>query len=224
MTKSFPRTVKYILFDLDGTLADTGPDMAYALNQLRQARGLPPLEYGMIRPVVSLGGAAMIYLAFNLTAADPEFETTRRDFLDIYRQNIYRHTRLFAGMDQVLDTLEANHSRWGIVTNKPGWLTAPLLKAMKLDGRAGCVVSGDTLPYNKPRPEPLLHACGIMGCQPVDTAYIGDARRDIEAGKNAGMTTAVARYGYIETGELPDTWGADTVIDQPVQILEWLRI
>ena len=223
MTEPLSRSIKHILFDLDGTLADTAPDMAFALNKLRQQRGKPPLEFDKIRPVVSLGGAAMIKLAFNLTVDDTEFEALRKNFLEIYSQNIFRNTRLFPGMDHVLDTLEANNCQWGIVTNKPGWLTGPLLEAMELDNRASCVISGDTLPYNKPRPEPLLHACSLMDCSPGDTVYIGDARRDIEAGKNAGMSTIIARYGYIENGEVPDTWGADVIIDTPLEILEWLK-
>jgi len=215
-------SVNHVLFDLDGTLADTAPDLAYALNQVRREYGEPPLAYMKIRSVVSLGGAAMIKLAFAKSPGDSGYDQIRTRFLDIYLENILRETRLFPGIERVLDTLESEDRNWGIVTNKPGWLTDPLLEKMKLSKRAGCVISGDTLPFSKPHPEPLLHACRLMNCLPAETVYIGDAKRDIEAGKNAGMPTVIAGYGYIEEDTALDSWGANLIINSPIEILEWL--
>jgi len=216
-------SVNHVLFDLDGTLADTAPDLAFALNQVLREYGQAPLAYMKIRSVVSLGGAAMINLAFAKSPGDSGYDQIRTRFLDIYHQNILRETRLFPGMERVLDTLEAEDRNWGIVTNKPGWLTDPLLEKMKLSKRAGCVISGDTLPFSKPHPEPLLHACRLMNCLPAETVYIGDAQRDIEAGKNAGMPTMIAGYGYIEEDTALDSWGANLIINSPIEILEWLN-
>lgn len=215
--------IKYVLFDLDGTLADTAPDLAAALNRMLADHGRPPLDYTRIRPVVSLGGTAMIQLAFGKTETDPEFPLLRKNFLDLYHRNICCHTRLFPGMAEVLDALENGGYRWGIVTNKPGWLTMPLLEVLELHGRAACVISGDTLPQRKPSPEPLLYACSLMGGTPAETIYVGDARRDIEAGINAGIPTVIARYGYLDDNDLIDDWGADHVIDSPLELLSWLR-
>ena len=123
-----------------------------------------------------------------------------------------------------MDQLEVNRYRWGIVTNKPGWLTTPLLALLGLSKRPGCVVSGDTLPQRKPHPAPLLHACQLLDLEPDSAVYVGDAQRDIEAGKNAGMKTIIARYGYISSDEKPDNWGADSIIDSPVELLSWLEL
>ncbi len=215
---------KHILFDLDGTVADTAPDLAHALNLLRQEHAKDPLEFRHIRPVVSIGAAAMIKLAFNSTERDPDFETLRARLLEIYSKNICRHTSLFPGMASVLDHLDNHSRRWGIVTNKPGWLTVPLLDALDLTQRASCIVSGDSLPQRKPNPEPLLHACKLMGCTPANTIYIGDADTDIKAGLNAGMATGVASYGYLDSEANPQSWGADMLFETPLDILEWLQM
>lgn len=212
-----------VLFDLDGTLADTAPDLVHALNLLRLENSLPALDFAAIRPLVSIGAAAMVRFAFSIDERNLQFEPLRQRFLTLYSDNICKHTRLFPGMEQVLDFLDADQRRWGIVTNKPGWLTQPLLKAMGLSTRTTCVVSGDTLTARKPSPEPLLHACLLLTCSPERTIYIGDALTDISAGLNAGMTTGVARYGYIEADNSPDTWGAHYIFEQPVDILEWLQ-
>jgi phosphoglycolate phosphatase len=216
--------ISSVLFDLDGTLIDTAPDLSYALNLLREEHGMPPIDYEKFRNVVSLGGTAMIRMGFNINSTDPQFHDIRSQFLDLYSQNIYRSSRLFDGMDQVLHILDSQKINWGIVTNKPGWLTSPLLKKMQLDSRAICVISGDTLPYAKPHPEPLLHACKIMNCSPVNALYVGDAKRDIEAGVNAGMSTMIAAYGYIEEHAQLDEWGANAIVDSPLQILDRINI
>lgn len=217
------RHAGHILFDLDGTLVDTAPDLAFALNRTLAKRGMEPLPLETIRPSVSLGGMAMVKLGFGLDEGDPGFEAVRNEFLETYRDNLSCRSRLFPGMEQVLDRLEHIKASWGIVTNKPGWLTEPLAQALQLDRRTACIVSGDTLEQRKPHPAPLLHACELLQCSPGATVYVGDARRDIEAGANAGMMTLVAAYGYIETSENPADWGADGMVESPEEILSWVR-
>lgn len=215
--------VTTVLFDLDGTLLDTAPDLANALNAVLQANGRPPLAYEAIRPVVSHGGRALIELGFGLTPGEPEFEPLRRQLLRHYQDHIADHTRLFPGMDRVLRTLGERGIGWGVVTNKPGWLTVPLLQRLDLARHARCVVSGDTLDQRKPHPAPLLHACELSGAAPGECLYVGDAKRDIEAGHRAGMRTLVAMFGYLMEADRPERWGADALIHQPGEILDWLE-
>ena len=195
--------IEHILFDLDGTLADTADDLANALNAIRLKYELTTLPKEIIRPTVSLGGNAMIKLAFDLEEGDTGFESIRDEFLNHYRANIAHETRLFEGMEELLLALESENKPWGIVTNKPSWLTDPLVEAMCLDERAACVISGDTLEHRKPHPAPILHACKLMHADPATTIYIGDAQRDIEAGRRAGTKTLIALYGYIDDGDDP---------------------
>ncbi len=211
-----------VLFDLDGTFADTAPDMAYALNLQLRASGREPLPFERIRPHVSHGARAMIRLGFGLTPEEPEFERLRGEFLEIYRAHLVRETSLFPGIEQLTHRLDARGTPWGIVTNKPGWLTDPLVRSLGLDGRPGCVVSGDTTPNAKPHPEPILHACRILGADPARTWYVGDAERDIVAGKAAGARTLVALFGYLGEEEAPETWGADGLIADPLDVLDWI--
>ena len=215
--------VNCVLFDLDGTLVDTAPDMANALNRTLVNHGRPPLAFEAIRPSVSLGGVALVKLAFSLDEADPALSPLREEFLAIYRDNLSRESRLFPGMEQVLAGLEGINACWGIVTNKPGWLTNPLMQDLQLDARSGCIVSGDTLEQRKPHPAPLLHACELLQRNPEETVYVGDARRDVEAGASAGMTTLVAAWGYIDKAENPEDWGADGLVQSPEEILSWVR-
>ena len=217
-------TITTVLFDLDGTLADTGPDLADALNVVLAERNQPTLPYDRVRPHVSHGANAMLKLGFGLTPDHDGFLPLRERFLAIYRDNIARHTRLFPGMDTVLDTLEARQLRWGVVTNKPGWLTEPLMRELGLAHRAACIVSGDTTANRKPHPEPMLYACRVTASLAPQCLYIGDARRDIEAGRRAGMATLAALFGYIGEDDLPEQWGADDMIEKPEQILEWLAL
>ena len=216
--------ISCVLFDLDGTLVDTAPDMANALNRTLVNHGRQPLAFETIRPSVSLGGVALVKLAFELDEADPELERLREEFLAIYRDNLSRESCLFPGMERVLAGLEEISASWGIVTNKPAWLTNPLMHDLQLDARTCCIVSGDTLEQRKPHPAPLLHACELLQCNPGETVYVGDARRDIEAGASAGMTTLVAAYGYIDKADNPDDWGADGLVDSPEEILAWVRV
>ncbi len=218
-----PNHTSTVLFDLDGTLLDTAPDLAAALNATLQLNERAALPFDMIRPVVSHGGRALIELGFGLDPQHPEFEPLRKQLLDLYQANIAVHTALFPGMAEVLDELEHRGIRWGVVTNKPGWLTEPLLDALALDSRAACIVSGDTLKERKPHPAPLLHACKLAGCQPGETLYVGDAERDIEAGRNAGMRTLVALFGYLMEHDRPEQWGADALIEHPADILHHVR-
>jgi phosphoglycolate phosphatase len=214
--------IRTVLFDLDGTLADTAPDLAYALNCVLEEQGCKPLPFETIRPVVSHGGIALIKLGFGIDEQAPEFQPLRRRLLDIYRNNIARETRLFEGMASLLETLEQRGLNWGVVTNKPGWLTEPLLEALELKSRAATIVSGDTLSERKPHPAPMLLACEQAGSDAAHCLYIGDAERDIEAGRNAGMRTLVALFGYIGEQDQPAHWQADGMVEHALGILDWL--
>lgn len=211
-----------ILFDLDGTLLDTAPDLADALNAVLAENQRSPLPFEDIRPMVSHGGVALIKLGFNIDSSDPAFAPLRQRLLDVYRENISRRTQPFPGISKLLDSIEQRGLNWGIVTNKPGWLTEPLLKDLGLFDRAACVVSGDTLEERKPHPAPMLHASELANSRPEHCVYIGDAQRDIEAGNNAGMQTLVALFGYIRKHDDPYSWNASSLIEQPGDLLVWL--
>jgi len=214
--------IQTVLFDLDGTLLDTAPDLALALNTVLMEHQREPLPFEQIRPWVSQGGRVLIRRGFNLTEENPLFESLRQRFLKVYAENLTQQTDLFAGMANVLETLEKWQIQWGVVTNKPAWLTNPLLEALGLAKRSICNVSGDTLPLNKPHPAPLLHACQLAKSLPSQCIYVGDALRDIEAGQRAGMRTVVALYGYLDSHEQPAAWGATTMINQPLELLTWM--
>jgi len=216
--------IKTVLFDLDGTLADTAGDLASALNATLENEGQSPLEYEKIRPHVSHGGIALLKLAFKIPVDDPEFERLRNFFLAFYQRNICRLTKLFDGMDEVLSAFENAGIKWGIVTNKPGYLTNPLVKAMTFPGQPVCIVSGDTTDNRKPHPEPMIHACTLANSRPEECLYVGDAERDIAAGHAAGMNTIIALYGYINNEDKPETWGADGFISKPKDLLSLLSI
>ena len=212
-----------VLFDLDGTLIDTAPDMISALNELRAEDGLDALPYAVARTQVSHGSSGLVSLAFP-AASGSAFETLRSRFLALYNDRLADETRLFDGCEEVLDALESQGRPWGIVTNKPGFLTLPLLAALDLSARAGCVVSGDTLPQRKPHPAPLLHAATLLGVAPQHCLYVGDAERDIQSARAAGMTVIVARYGYLGPDDDPDAWAPDGEIDAPTDLLDWLGL
>ncbi len=214
--------IEGVLFDLDGTLADTAPDLAYALNQTLLANHKPVLPFENIRPVVSHGGIAMIRLAFNIGPEDEDYLEIREQFLQTYLQNIATHTRLFAGMEGLLTELEARNIPWGVVTNKPGWLTDPLMAALALTNRAATIVSGDTVAKAKPHPDPLFHACEQADLNPGNCIYVGDAERDIQAGNAAGMKTVAALFGYIQKHDKPKEWMADVYINQPEDLIVYL--
>ena len=214
--------LRTVLFDLDGTLADTAPDISFALNTLLEEQGRPPLPYAVIRPVVSHGSNTLVTLAFGLQQKDAGFAPLKERFLAIYESHLAVDTCLFPGMAELLETLTAQGRNWGVVTNKPGWLTDPLLQQLGVAHRAACIISGDTTAHRKPHPAPMLLACRQAGSKPGQCVYIGDAQRDIEAGKNAGMYTLVARFGYIGADEQPQLWEADAMVDTPTAIMEWI--
>jgi phosphoglycolate phosphatase len=218
-----PCVIKTVLFDLDGTLADTAPDLAYALNAVLQEQGRKPLPYESIRPVVSHGGIALIKHGFGIDEKAEEFAALRQRLLEIYRENIARETRLFDGMAELLEQLEQRGLNWGVVTNKPAWLTEPLLEALGVKSRAAAVVSGDTLPERKPHPAPMLLACEQAGSDAAHCLYVGDAERDIAAGRNAGMHTLVALFGYLGETDFPEQWQADGMVESALEILDWLE-
>jgi phosphoglycolate phosphatase len=214
--------MKAVLFDLDGTLADTAPDLGHALNLQRQRHGLPPLPQDIIRPYASHGTRGLFEIGFDLTPADPRFEPMREEYLALYTANLCVHTRLFPGMAEVLAELEKLGIAWGVVTNKPARFTNPLLDLLGLGRRAASIISGDTCPQPKPHPEPLLTAARQIGVAPQACLYVGDAERDVEAAVAAGMTALIANYGYLGPADRPDTWGGHGRIDRPQDILSYL--
>jgi len=211
-----------VLFDLDGTLVDTAPDLGYALNLQLERHGKKTLSDATIRPVASHGSRGLIGLGFGITPNDDSFLSLRDEYLNLYDQVFTRSPKLFVGMDEVLSTLEKQKLKWGIVTNKPRRFTIPLVASMDLLSRAACVVSGDDAAKPKPSPETLLLACKEAQVNPEHCMYIGDAARDIEAGKAAGMKTVVALFGYIDKIDNPHEWGADAMIKSPADILNLL--
>ena len=211
-----------ILFDLDGTLADTAPDLAAAINWLRGVHGLAPVTYDLLRPFASAGARGMIGAAFGLAPADDGFETLRLAFLNRYENNIATTSRLFDGIPALLQTLDANAIPWGIVTNKAARFTMPLLTKIGLQ-QAACVISGDTTSYPKPHPAPLLEAARRLAIPAENCWYVGDDLRDIQAGIAAGMTTVAAAWGYCGALE-PASWNADVTMQTPSELLERVRM
>ena len=207
-----------VLFDLDGTLADTAPDLAAALNRVRAARALPALPLAELRPMASHGARGLLQVGFGVGPGDAEFETLRVEFLACYAQAICVHTRLYDGMQALLEALGQRALPWGIVTNKASALTTPLLDALALDPAPGCVVCGDTTARPKPAPDPLLHAAALLGVEATACVYLGDDLRDMQAARAAGMTAAAVAYGY-GAGSAPEQWGADFVLAHPGELL-----
>ncbi len=215
--------IKTVLFDLDGTLIDTAPDMAAALDTLCREEGQPVLPFEQVRPVVSNGSVALIKLAFGEVNDEHRLQHLKQRYLDIYEHNICIASTPFNGIEKVLDFIEQNGLNWGVVTNKPGWLTLPLMNNLQLSQRAATIVSGDTTENSKPHPDPMHHACDEANSNSDQCMYVGDHRRDIEAGNNAGMKTLVANYGYIDADEDVNAWGADAIINDPEEILLYLE-
>ena len=221
-SRAAPSPLAAVLFDLDGTLLDTAPDMIGALNTICAEEGISAVAYDRARCHVSNGAVGLLRLAF------PNFDPLQNPalhsrYLARYAQHLAVETRLFPHLDTLLDALDAAAIPWGVVTNKPKHLTEPLMAAVGLDLRSACTVSGDTLAERKPHPRPVLFALERIAADPARSIYVGDARRDIEAGRAAGTTTVAVRYGYVEPGQDPATWGADYVVDTPLELFALLK-
>ena len=211
-----------VLFDLDGTLADTAPDMARTVNLMRTIRGLDPVAPAVVRPHVSQGARGMIMSAFGVGTDHPDFAAMRAEFLELYAGNLCIDTHLFPGMGELLDRLDGEAVAWGVVTNKFERFAKPLVAALGLAGRAAVVIGGDTCARAKPFPDPLLFAASSMGVAPAATLYVGDDERDVQAARAAGMPVVVAGYGYLG-GTAPTLWKADAILDSPAHLDAWIR-
>ena len=216
--------INTILFDLDGTLVDTAPDLGHALNIQLKRHGKAPLSDDKIRPVASHGSRGLIGLGFSITPADANFMIMRDEYLGIYDTVFTRSPVLLPGIAELLKSIENAGLKWGIVTNKPRRFTQRLIESMGLQQRTACIVSGDDAPQPKPSPATLLMACEQIGAKPEQCVYVGDAERDIIAGKAAGMQTSVALFGYIDESDQPAEWGADSMIETPAELLKVLNI
>lgn len=207
------------LFDLDGTLVDTAPDLAGALNRMLARRGLAAVPLPLLRPVASSGARGMLGIGFGIGPGHADYESLRQEFFDEYESELLGESALFDGVEALLDALDARGLPWGIVTNKIARFTQPLVGLLGLDARAGCVVSGDTTPHPKPHPAPLIEAARQLSAPPARCIYVGDDERDIQAARSAGMGAIAAGYGYLGSGAPPSAWGADHIIDSPGALL-----
>ncbi len=213
-----------VLFDLDGTLLDSAPDLTHAMNRLRQEHGLPALPLATLRPVVGTGARGMLAVGLGVTPQDAEFESLRVRFLSFYAEQLLGESTLFAQVPQVLAELERAGVAWGIVTNKATRFAEPIVRGLNTLAGVQVLVCGDTTAHSKPHPEPLLHACRVLSVPPERTVYVGDDERDIVAGRAAGTHTIAAAWGYLGQGEPVATWGADVVHEHPRQLLNWLNL
>jgi 2-phosphoglycolate phosphatase len=213
-----------VLFDLDGTLVDSAPDLAGAANDLRAEHGLEALAYEVLRPLVGSGARGMVGAAFGARPGDEGYEALRTRFLDLYGGRLLRHTQVFDEVWLLIDTLERAGLRWGIVTNKAEHLALQVAGGLGLHPRAGALVGGDTTPHAKPHPAPLIEGARRLGVEPARCLYVGDDLRDIQAGRAAGMAPLAAAWGYLGAGEPVHAWGADAVLESPAGLLQWLRL
>ena len=239
MRNSANRAVGAVLFDLDGTLLDTAPDLMNALNYALASAGLSTIDDGSAKPYISGGARSMLAYALSkqkpLSKINPSVQAREADtehqalyeqlvdrMLSFYAMNLCGQTRFYDGVEKVLDTLHQHSIPFGVVTNKISRFTDPIIKALSIHHRTDCIISGDTTPEKKPHPKPLLEACERLEVNPNECVYIGDASRDIEAGRRAGMKTLAAAYGYIDTLEDIAGWGADQILNEPIELLDWL--
>ena len=212
-----------VLFDLDGTLADTARDLGWALNALLAEHQRPPQPFEAIRPIASHGARGLVRLGFGIDRDHPDFEALRLRFLDLYEHHFAVDTVLFDGINDMVRHLDQAGLRWGIITNKPSRFTDPLVPQLGFAVPPAVIVSGDTAGVAKPDPAPMLHACQSLAAAPNRCVYVGDAERDIEAGRKVGMTTVLVNWGYIAASDTPDSWGADHAIDHPHELIGLLR-
>lgn len=217
------KNINAVLFDLDGTLLDTAPDLIFALNKLRTQHGLTEIAMQEFRQIATQGSKAMIKMAFGIEEEDPRFADLRQQFILYYETHIANHTKFFDGMEDVLNHLEEQKIPWGIVTNKLTRHTTSLLKALRIDHRPACVVCGDTLSTYKPDPGPILHACKLLHIEPADCLFVGDSNVDMTACKAAGTQSLAVLYGYISHDENPRAWHADAYAESPREILTFLK-
>ena len=220
----FLHGVAAVLFDLDGTLIDSAPDLGAAANQMRVERGLPSLPLEHYRSMAGAGARGMLGVAFGMNIDDPRFDAMREEFFVNYARCMTQRTTVFVGVDDLIREISLRGIAWGVVTNKSSRFTDPLTRAMPLFGSAKAIVSGDTTPYAKPHPEPLLEAARRLGVAPSRCVYVGDDERDVVAGKAAGMKTVAACYGYLGDKTSTQEWGAHARIDSPMELLELLVI
>lgn len=211
-----------VLFDLDGTLVDTAPDLGLALNMQRERHGLPALPQETIRPYASHGSKGLLGIGFGLAPEHPDFAARREEYLALYDEVFCRAPTLFPGIAELLQDIERQGLQWGVVTNKPRRFTQPLMQALGLSDRAASIVSGDDCPNPKPHPDTLLLACQQSNSRPEHCIYVGDAERDVVAGLAAGMPTVVALYGYLDEHDRPENWGAQHMIASPLELLRLL--
>ena len=216
--------VAAVLFDLDGTLIDSAPDLAGAANDLRAIHGLPAMPYAALRPMVGSGARGMVGAAFGVTPDDSRFAGLRDAFLARYAQRLLLDTTIFAAVMPVLARLDSAGLRWGIVTNKATRFAQPVIQGLGLGERAAVFIAGDTTPHAKPHPAPLLEAARRLALPASACVYVGDDLRDIEAGRAAGMTTLAAAWGYLGQGHAISEWGADSILSSPGQLLQWLEL
>lgn len=216
------KPIKAILFDLDGTLLDTAPDLGHALNHALLSRKLAPLPLAQIRPAAGRGCRGLLKMGFDIEESHADYPQLSKILLDHYHEHLFDSTEIFAGMEKVLQHIDERKIPWGIVTNKPTLYTQKLIESVSLLQGAACVVSGDTLKNCKPHPEPILHACKALKAEAADCLYIGDSEIDIIASRAAGSPVLAALYGYIPGDEDPQTWKADGYIKHPLEIIEWI--
>jgi phosphoglycolate phosphatase len=212
-----------VLFDLDGTLIDSAPDLGAAADQMRITRGLASLPLERYRPMAGAGARGMLGVAFGITPDAPDFISLREEFFLNYEARMLRNTQVFSGVAELVEALCERGLRWGVVTNKSGRFTDPLTRAIPLFGTAGAIVSGDTTPYSKPHPEPLFEAARRLGVAPEACVYVGDDERDMLAGRAAGMRTIAATYGYMGAQAEVARWDADAAIASPLELLKLLN-
>jgi len=215
--------IQAVFFDLDGTFADTAPDLGHAINLMRAARQLPPVPLEKTRPVTSMGARGLLGAGFGITPEHPDYPAMRDEFLNLYENNLCRNTTLFPGMAELLDALEVRGLQWGIVTNKAERFAIPLIDQLGYAKRSACVIGGDTTGKLKPHPDSLFAAVTAINVSASDCMYVGDDERDVQAGRAAGMRTIAVRYGYLN-GSDPASWGADAVIDAPIDMLNYLAM